>query len=71
VDAALPGHFKLSVLRQPESRQFVANPIARRLFAFYFQLFAHHRPSETHFRLVLPQLRCPTTEISVSVVDVE
>jgi hypothetical protein len=30
-------HFKLSVSRQPESRQFVANPIAQRLFTFYFQ----------------------------------
>jgi hypothetical protein len=32
--------FKLSVRRQPDSRRFVANPIARRLFEFYFQRLA-------------------------------
>ncbi|TME32292.1 MAG: hypothetical protein E6I75_17130 [Chloroflexi bacterium] len=30
-------HFKLSVLRQPDSRTFIANPLPRRLFTFYFQ----------------------------------
>ena len=30
-------HFRLSVLRQPDSQQFIANPVARRLFTFYFQ----------------------------------
>jgi len=32
--------FKLSVRRQPDSRRFVANPLARRLFGFYFQRLA-------------------------------
>ncbi len=32
--------FKTSLRRQPESRAFVGNPIARRLFAFYFQRIA-------------------------------
>src|SRR6266542_4200087 len=30
-------YFRLSVIRQPDSRKFIANPLARRLFAFYFQ----------------------------------
>jgi hypothetical protein len=29
--------FKLSVLRQPDSRKFISNPLVRRLFTFYFQ----------------------------------
>ena len=29
--------FKQSVIRQPDSRKFIANRIARRLFTFYFQ----------------------------------
>ena len=29
--------FKQSVIRQPDSRKFVANRLARRLFTFYFQ----------------------------------
>jgi hypothetical protein len=29
--------FRISVRRQPESRQFVANKLAQRLFTFYFQ----------------------------------
>jgi pyridoxamine 5'-phosphate oxidase-like protein len=30
-------HFRTSVLRQPDSRKFITNPVARRLFTFYFQ----------------------------------
>ena len=33
-------HFKLSLIRQPDSRKFIANPLARRLFTFYFQRLA-------------------------------
>lgn len=29
--------FKTSVRRQPDSRKYIANPIARKLFEFYFQ----------------------------------
>lgn len=32
--------FKTSVRRQPDSRRFIANPIAQRLFRFYYQRIA-------------------------------
>ncbi len=32
--------FKTTLRRQPEGRSFVANPLARRLFTFYFQRIA-------------------------------
>lgn len=32
--------FKTSVRRQPDSRKYIGNPIARRLFEFYFQRLA-------------------------------
>lgn len=66
--------FKLSVLRQPDSRKFIANPLARRLFTFYFQrLTITVQPRRI---LVWPHRRFadPPTELLVNappVVDVE
>jgi hypothetical protein len=58
--------FKLSVLRQPDSRKFIVNPLVRRLFTFYFQrLTMTVQPRRI---LVWPHRRFadPPTEILVS-----
>jgi hypothetical protein len=66
--------FRLSVLRQPDSRKFIANPLVRRLFTFYFQrLTITVQPRRI---LVWPQRRFadPPTELLLnppSVVHVE
>src|SRR4051794_38027638 len=61
--------FKESVRRQPSSRQYVGNPIARRLFEFYFQRIAVVIQPRRILAWPRGDFRRPPTEIEVRYVE--
>src|SRR5690349_10972297 len=61
--------FKESVRRQPSSRQYVGNPLARKLFEFYFQRIAVVMQPRRILTWPQGDFRQPPTEIEVRYVE--